>query len=97
MNKKKRDEYSKYITEDRMCQRVALELLLDRCPDMTIKSAKTLARDLSVQLRNTIHDIKRLKLSLTDEQANQTLFWIKQVRNAGMLFNQRKEDINISI
>jgi hypothetical protein len=85
MKKKKID---KFITRDRMAQRVALEILIHRCPDLTIKRALSISRDMSVQIRNILSAVEKEKLSLTDEQANSESFWIQQIKNSGKDFNQ---------
>ena len=71
------------ITEDRISQRIVLEILLDRCENLTIREAKQIARAISVQVRNGLSAITKENLSLTDEQANSVLFWIKQTINSG--------------
>jgi len=77
------------VTEGRLSERVALELLISRCDDMTIGNAKALARDMSTQIRNTIYEIDKRGLKITDTQANSEMFWIDAIRNSGCDFNQK--------
>lgn len=77
------------VTEDRMAQRVAFEIITHYCDDITIGKAKSMARDMSVKIRNTFHHIENETLRIDDEQANSMDFWIDQIVNAGKNFNQK--------
>lgn len=76
------------ITEDRMAQRIVLEVLLHKVNNITIKEAKNIASIVSVKIRNAFYYIKKQGLVLTDKQANSLEFWVKQVVNSGKDINQ---------
>lgn len=77
------------VTEDRMAQRIIFELLVKHCEELTIKKAKSLSMEISVQVRNAFNQINDEGLCITDLQANDVTFWIDQIKNAGKDFNQK--------
>lgn len=82
-------EDQKIITRDWMAQRIVLEILMNRCPDITIKLAKSIARDVSAQVSNAFYEINNGGLAITDGQAVSEMFWIRSILNAGKDFNQK--------
>ena len=64
------------VTENRIAQKVVLEILVDSCPDLTIGKAKDLARVISVQVSNAIYRLQRNKMIITDAQANSLSYWL---------------------
>lgn len=89
MNNIEKKEGGQIVTEQRMCQKVALETLLHRCETITVAEAKSLAREISVNILNTIHQINEFDLKLTDNEANSCVFWVQAIRNAGKDFNKK--------
>ena len=77
------------VTESRMTEKVALEIIMHRVPEITIKKAIGLARDLSVQIRNTIYYIEKENLNLTDKEANSESYWIHAIQQSGKNFNKK--------
>lgn len=86
---KNKNRFNKLITKDRLAQKVVLEILIHRCDDMTIGKAKSIARDISVQVRNIIHEVDSERLQISDDQASSESFWIDQIKNSGKDFNQK--------
>ena len=69
----------KIVSEDRIRQRVVIEVLLVYGDKLTIGEIKDIARLVSVGISNCMFSAERRGFSLTDEKANSVSYWIDKI------------------